>query len=458
MRIASASSILSRCLAMLESFKERRMRYVLAIFAIFAMTLAGCGRSAPATPISQQNVQPAATTQAPPAAPQAPAATTQPPAPTIVPTEAAANEPKSGPTPAPVTPTFVPPAEGTIIIDQPAAGTAINSPVAIKGSTNFWPFEATLVAQVKDAQGNVLGMAPVMVLAPDIGFGGPFEGELSFTPPATAQDGTLEIFEASAKDGSIVVMESVPVKLGGATTESGLILDAPAANQAITLPLHVAFRGAQSESLVVARLRYSSGTVLEQTVPVVIGADGVGYGVGNMMWTTESEPPPTPPGPATFEIVREDGALLQRISVNVLPQEATQRVAVHWISTDGQPIIIQQAVPRTPQIASAAVQELLNGPPDGNLAGATTALPTTQEIVTFGGRDSSWGYRVRLLKLTITDGVATANFSKELNAYGGGSARVQAIRQQIEGTVRQFPSVQQVVIQIEGQSEGVLQP
>ncbi len=430
------------------------MRYVLAICAIFALALAGCGR--PATPVSQQNVQPPAVTQAPPAVTQAPLVVTQVTSPTAVPT--AVNEPKGGPTPAAVTPTFVPPAEGTIIIDQPAAGTAISSPVTIKGSTDFWPFEATLVAQVKDAQGNVLGVGPVMVQAPDIGFGGPFAGELSFTPPATAQDGTLEIFEVSAKDGSIVVIETVPIKLSGATTESGLILDAPAANQDITLPLHVAFRGAQSESQVVARLRYGNGVVLEQTVPVVIGSDGVGYGVANLMWTTESAPPPTPSGPATFEIVREDGALLQRVSVNVLPEEATQRVKVHWISPDGQPIVFEQAVPRTPQIGAAALQELLNGPPDGNLAGATTALPTTQEIVQFGGRDGSWGYRVRLLKLTITDGVATANFSKELQAYGGGSARVQAIRQQIEGTLQQFPSVQQVVIQIEGQSEGVLQP
>ncbi len=66
--------------------------------------------------------------------------------------------------------------------------------------------------------------------------------------------------------------------------------------------------------------------------------------------------------------------------------------------------------------------------------------------------------RVRLLKLTITDGVALANFSAELNAYGGGSARVSLIRNQIEATLRQFPSVREVVIAINGQTEGILQP
>jgi spore germination protein GerM len=62
------------------------------------------------------------------------------------------------------------------------------------------------------------------------------------------------------------------------------------------------------------------------------------------------------------------------------------------------------------------------------------------------------------LKLTITNGVARANFSPELRAYGGGAARVTAIRKQIETTLLQFSSVKQVVIAIDGQTDGVLEP
>jgi len=62
------------------------------------------------------------------------------------------------------------------------------------------------------------------------------------------------------------------------------------------------------------------------------------------------------------------------------------------------------------------------------------------------------------LKLTITDGTALVNLSPELRAYGGGSARVASIRAQIEATLRQFPSVSQVVIAINGETEGVLEP
>ncbi|HZG65307.1 MAG TPA: GerMN domain-containing protein, partial [Herpetosiphonaceae bacterium] len=81
--------------------------------------------------------------------------------------------------------------------------------------------------------------------------------------------------------------------------------------------------------------------------------------------------------------------------------------------------------------------------------GAVSAFLTTHEIVTFPGRQSDWGYEVQVLKLTITDGVATATFSEELRASGGGSERVRLIRLQVEQTLRQFPSVREVIIQIE---------
>lgn len=79
-------------------------------------------------------------------------------------------------------------------------------------------------------------------------------------------------------------------------------------------------------------------------------------------------------------------------------------------------------------------------------------------MLRYPGRAPDWGDRVRLRSLTIVDGVATADFSKELNAYGGGSLRVMLIRQQITQTLRQFPTVRTVRIAIEGQTEGILQP
>jgi spore germination protein GerM len=119
-------------------------------------------------------------------------------------------------------------------------------------------------------------------------------------------------------------------------------------------------------------------------------------------------------------------------------------------------VLVERTVPRTPQIASAALDQLLWGPDPGEAY--ATSLPLPDEVLGSGARAPSWGPRVRLLKLTITDGVALANFGPELQAYGGGSARVGLIRSQIETTLRQFPAVREVVIAIEGQTEGILQP
>jgi hypothetical protein len=125
---------------------------------------------------------------------------------------APSEEPAPAATPAPAPPS-VPPAEGTITIEAPAAGASITSPVRVTGSTDFWPFEATLSVDVKDANGNLLGWGYATVQAPAIGQGGPFEGTVAFTPPVTDQAGTLEVAARSPKDGSRMVLEAVAVRL-----------------------------------------------------------------------------------------------------------------------------------------------------------------------------------------------------------------------------------------------------
>jgi spore germination protein GerM len=79
-------------------------------------------------------------------------------------------------------------------------------------------------------------------------------------------------------------------------------------------------------------------------------------------------------------------------------------------------------------------------------------------VLGYPGRAADWGPRVTLRSLNIAGGVATADFSRELGAYGGGSLRVRLIREQITRTLMQFPTVHQVRIAIEGRTEGVLEP
>lgn len=104
---------------------------------------------------------------------------------------------------------------------------------------------------------------------------------------------------------------------------------------------------------------------------------------------------------------------------------------------------VTRYVPKTQGVGRAAIEALLGGPTTSEDAvGYTTTIPQ----------------HVELENLTISNGVATAEFSGRLEEGVGGSCRVTAIRSQIERTLKQFSTVQTVVISIDGRTEDILQP
>jgi hypothetical protein len=144
----------------------------------------------------------------------------------------------------------------------------------------------------------------------------------------------------------------------------------------------------------------------------------------------------------------------------MIPPEAQapdeMEIALYWaVGEELQPEYRSIPIPPDQAVGRAALELLLAGPQQ---PGLHTAIPTPEEVQSYPGRQPDWGNRVRLLGLNIEDGVATANFSQEMQAYGGGSARVQMIREQITNTLLQFPSVQEVRIAVEGEVATALQP
>ncbi len=104
-------------------------------------------------------------------------------------------------------------------------------------------------------------------------------------------------------------------------------------------------------------------------------------------------------------------------------------------------------VPETRAVATAAMQALLAGP---------TADESAERTITSAVPDGS-----RLLGLTIEDGVATVDLSSEFES-GGGSMSVFVRLGQVVFTLTQFPTVETVLFEIEGQpvtvfsSEGIV--
>ena len=104
---------------------------------------------------------------------------------------------------------------------------------------------------------------------------------------------------------------------------------------------------------------------------------------------------------------------------------------------------VVRTVPKTQAVGQAAVNELLQGPTDEERA---------------AGYFTSINSGVALKSLRIASGTAYADFDESLEAGIGGSCRVAMTRWQIVETLRQFPTVQNVVLSINGRSEDILQP
>jgi len=236
-------------------------------------------------------------------------------------------------------------------------------------------------------------------------------------------------------------------------------IEIPAARARVTLPLHILAHLGQPGGQVIARLRWQDGTELMRLFPVLRGADGQGLLIGTLNWMNEGPPPQPATQPARLQLLSDAGQLQAQQTITVLSASDpdTQLITLYWLLGE-QVVPVQQRIPRTVRIGTAALNELLWGPGPPNLAGFSTAIPTPEQVLSYPGRAPGWGSRVTLRSLTIADGVATADFSKELKAYGGGSLRVKLIRQQIMQTLVQFPTVREVRIAIEGQTEGVLEP
>lgn len=109
---------------------------------------------------------------------------------------------------------------------------------------------------------------------------------------------------------------------------------------------------------------------------------------------------------------------------------------------------VLREIPRTQAVATAAMQALIAGPTPSELA-ARPAMYTTVPDGT------------RLLGLSISNGIATVNLSREFET-GGGSASVLGRLGQVVYTLTQFRTVQRVTFQLDGQpvtvfsSEGIV--
>lgn len=174
-----------------------------------------------------------------------------------------------------------------------------------------------------------------------------------------------------------------------------------------------------------------------------------------------------------------DGEIvLKNANPSGLPENADQyRIPVKFISKCSTKEIVKE----TPATPKTTVVKLYFGnstkDPDSMNCGVTYEVKRTiNEVVAVGkasvnellkgpsATEKSKGYYTSipsgtvLKSINIKNGTAYVDFNEKLTEGVGGSCFISSVRSQIENTLKQFPTVKEIVIQINGESEGVLEP
>jgi hypothetical protein len=126
------------------------------------------------------------------------------------------------------------------------------------------------------------------------------------------------------------------------------------------------------------------------------------------------------------------------------PQVDAKVFFVRSSSQDIEIVAVSRQVSAELPLAEAVLRELLKGPTAAERRdGLTSLIPEG----------------AALRSVSVSDaGIARADFSEGLQQGVGGSMRVMGIRQQIEGTLMWISGITSVILSVEGQTEGVLQP
>jgi hypothetical protein len=107
-------------------------------------------------------------------------------------------------------PSFTPFPE-RIIIARPTLNTAVSGGTVHVEGTALASFEATLVVDVLDESGVVIGSQPILVQSPDIGLPGPFSADIPYSGSPTGA-GRVVIRDLSPAFGGEVHLASVEIR------------------------------------------------------------------------------------------------------------------------------------------------------------------------------------------------------------------------------------------------------
>jgi hypothetical protein len=231
-----------------------------------------------------------------------------------------------------------------------------------------------------------------------------------------------------------------------------LSVSAPFSGQQVSLPINVKGEGRVFESVVSLRLKDKNSKILFEGMTMTDAPDMGQFGPfeKNIEFLFAK--------PADENVFLEvywsspkDGSDLDVISIPLkMDIKETSEVEVFFNNSKMDPeascnkvFSVSRFISKSLSPARAALEALFNGPGWAEMdSGYFTSI--------------SAGVKINSLK--IEEGIAMVDFNDELERDVGGSCKVAAIRAQISETLKQFSSVNQVIISINGRTEDILQP
>lgn len=185
-------------------------------------------------------------------------------------------------------------------------------------------------------------------------------------------------------------------------------------------------------------------TIIFAALLLVVAACGDGdVGDGGPVTTGDGASPPVTSTTQTPGTTQPPGG---SDSTTTTVPETTRFVDVYFLKDGQYATAVATKIPATPDVAANAIRALIAGPSEAQ-----------QEI----GLSSSVPTDTLLLGITIEDGLATVDLSREFESGGGSFAMLTRLAQVVY-TLTQFPTVDEVEFWLDGQavtvfsSEGLL--
>lgn len=264
--------------------------------------------------------------------------------------------------------------------------------------------------------------------------------------------GGFLLWQQSQNENVAPTPSTVPISGEVEKNENANIrVNLPKSNDVVRLPITISGEARVFENQLNYRVRDTDGIILMEGLALAKSPDIGQYGPFSIRIDSLPDSVIKILTLEVFDYSAKDGTEIDTVKVPVnLDIEGTMVVKVFFGSKKAPPgeecttiYSTDRLIVKTQSTARAALEELLKGP---------IFVEKNNDYFT------SINDGVKIQELTIFNGVAKVDFDKILEEEVGGSCQVAAIRAQITQTLKQFSTVKDVVISIDGRTEDILQP